>query len=113
MTTLEKPLLGREAKDTRLDLAYGTRTDECAHALLNTTLSTAETNELSGPCYVSLPANAPVYHHRKELTLRVYRAELAMYCCANYFESSWTHKFSNLARLEVCEPFALHNEDRI
>jgi len=93
---LEKPLLGREALDTRFDLAYGTRTNERAHALLNTTLSTAETNELSGPFYLSLTANATAYHHRKELTLRVFRAELAVYCCANFSNNKITLKVLGL-----------------
>lgn len=35
------------------------------------------------------------------MTLRVFRAELAIYCCANYFESSWTHKCGKPAHLEV------------
>ena len=115
---LEKPLLGREALDTRFDLAYGTRTNERAHALLNTTLSTAETNELSGPCYLSLPANVTVYHHRKHLTLRVFRAVLAIYSCANFSNDKCTLKVLGLisavtSAFRSCEPFSLNDEERI
>ena len=89
----------REASSWRRGPGNEVRFGLRSHALLDT-LSTAETTELSGPGYLWLPANTTQYH-RKQLTLRVFRAELAIYCCANYFESYWTHKCGKPAHLEV------------